>query len=876
MTKGPRPPRFAASLVRWLASAEDREYALGDLAEGFRSEAAVQGPFRARLWYWGQVLRSIGPLLTSRRWGWEGGMMTGFFKDVQSGLRQFYRAPGFSLVVVATIAIGVGGATAVFSVLRGVVFTPLAFEDSERVVTLWGSRPDQARVPLTVGDYNELHAVDAFSDVSGEWGNTALILGEGNAEQVRVGWVTARYFDQLRIRPQLGTLFGANDENALLLSHDLWERRYGRDPDVIGRIIDLGGNPMEVVGVLPQNKDPNLTSYSGGLGTHQVWRLMPAGWTQGDDRTVGWIRASARLKEAVTIAQAQAELDALMDRVNATVTDRDGGKDLRINPVPVRQDLVGGLARTLWILLGAVSGVLLIAATNVANLMLARAQQRGGEVAIRYALGGGRTRLVRQSLTESLTLALAGGLAGIAVAWAGMRALVAWAPPTMPRVEEVGLDPAVLGFAVAATGVAALFFGVVPALRATRTGLASALSDRTGTASRREQTLSGILVVAEVALSLGLLMGTGLLLRSLDSLNRVDLGFEKEGVLTFALEVPVLGDTPEEGAALINDYLSRVEATPGVRSAGLSNRIPLGGGLFTGSYRSNEMIAAESEGYQASYRFITPGYLEAMGARLMEGQVLTAADPEDVAVIDEQVAELLWPGQNALGKQVELDVMGGDTVLAEVIGVVAPMKHAGVADPAPETIFLSMMPRANQQNFRYMAVRVQGEPLQYVEPIRSSLKLVHGDAVMARIRPMSEMFDRSVASTRFVSLLLTVFGGVALMLATVGLHGLMALGVRRRAREFGIRVALGAEHQRILRGVLGSGARLVLLGAAVGIAISLIVGRFLGSLLYGIEPSDLTTMAVATSVLVAVGLLGAYLPARRVLSVDPVKALRED
>ncbi len=313
-----------------------------------------------------------------------------------------------------------------------------------------------------------------------------------------------------------------------------------------------------------------------------------------------------------------------------------------------------------------------------------------------------------------------------------------------------------------------------------------------------------------------------------------------------------------------------------MRSAGLSNRIPLGGGLFTGSYRSNEMIAAESEGYQASYRFITPGYLEAMGARLMEGRVLTAADPEDVAVIDEQVAELLWPGQNALGKQVELDVMGGDTVLAEVIGVVAPMKHAGVADPAPETIFLSMMPRANQQNFRYMAVRVQGEPLQYVEPIRSSLKLVHGDAVMARIRPMSEMFDRSVASTRFVSLLLTVFGGVALMLATVGLHGLMALGVRRRAREFGIRVALGAEHQRILRGVLGSGARLVLLGAAVGIAISLIVGRFLGSLLYGIEPSDLTTMAVATSVLVAVGLLGAYLPARRVLSVDPVKALRED
>jgi predicted permease len=582
------------------------------------------------------------------------------------------------------------------------------------------------------------------------------------------------------------------------------------------------------------------------------------------------------LKETVTAGQAQAEVDALMDRVNATVTNRDGGRDLRINVVSVREDLVGGLARTLWILLAAVSGVLLIAATNVANLLLARAQQRRGEVAIRSALGGGRTRLFRQFLTESLALAAAGGLAGIAVAWAGMRALVAWAPPTMPRVEEVQLDPVVLGFAVGSTVVAALLFGVAPAFRATRTGVSAALGERRGTASRGEHTLSGILVVGEVALSLGLLMGTGLLLRSLDSLNRVDLGFEKEGILTFALETPDIGETNEQGRALIDDYLGRVEATPGVVSAGLTNRVPLGGGLFTGSYRSGDMIAAEDEGLEASYRFITPGYLESMGARFRAGRPLTGADPGDVALIDTQVAELLWPGQNALGKQIELDVLGGDTILAEVIGVVSPMKHAGVGKPAPATIFLSMLTRANQQNFRYMAVRVQGDPLRYVEPIRSSLKLVDGDAVMARIRPMSQLFDRSVASTRFVSLLLTVFGGVALMLATVGLHGLMALGVRQRSREFAIRVALGAEHKRILREVLGSGAKLVLLGAGVGVVLSLVFGRFLASLLYDIAPSDLSTMAVATSVLVAVGLLGAYMPARRVLSVDPVETLKED
>jgi predicted permease len=819
---------------------------------------------------------SIVPLMTIEGWKPEGRIMSGWIRDIRGAFRQFRLSPSFAAVVVLTVAVGVGSATSVYSVLHGVVRKPLAFADSERVVTLWGQSAEYPRTPLTVGDHNALaNEVEAFELVSAEWGNTALLLGEGEAEQVRVGWVTPTYFEVLETVPHLGRVLRPEDVNAVMIDHELWVRRYGSDPDIVGRVIDLGGAPMEVVGVLRAGDDPNLTTFAGGRASNQVWRLQPADWTEGNDRSIGWLRSSARLRDGVTVAQAQAEVDGLMTRINQTVTDRDGGTDLRVHVTPVRADLVGDVSGVLWMLLGAVCGVLLIAAVNVANLMLGRGQGRAGEVAVRAALGGSRYRIFRQFMVESAVLAAVGGALGTGLSWVGTRALVAAAPPSLPRIDEVAIDGSVLVFALVSTIVAAVLFGIVPAMRGSRTDLAGAMNRRTATGSRREQRLSRGLVVVEVALSLCLLAGTGLLLRSLQQLNGTDLGFEKESLLTFALEAPELGETAEEAAALLDRYIASVEDQSGVVAVGVTNRVPLAGGLFTGGYRSAEMVSSDAEQHEASFRFVTPDYFAAMGANL-RGRSFTAADSETSVLVDEQVAERLWPGEDAVGKRLEHRSIGADPVMATVIGVVSPMKHGAVSEAAPPIVFLPMLAAANQQNFRYMVIRVQGDALASIDRIRAALRTVDPNAVMARVRPMEALYDDAVASTRFAGQLLAAFGIVAALLAAIGLHGVMALFVRRRTREFGIRVALGAGYDSILRSTFASGMGMVALGSAIGVLLALALSRFLGSLLYGIAPTDTLSLALATAVMAAVGLLGAWLPARRARRIDPVNALRTE
>lgn len=873
---GRRPPSAATRLLRAVLPASECDFVLGDLEEEFAERLARSGWWRAAAWYWMEALRSVWPLLT---YSGERGpvMMMGLEQDLRGAVRIFRRSPGFAAVVVFTLAMGVGGATAVYSVIRGVVLSPLAFEHSERVVMLWGRSAEYPRTPLTVGDHNVLaSSVESFETIAAEWGNTALLLGDAEAEQVSVGWVTPAYFSVLGIRPALGRLLERRELDAVLISHDLWVRRYGSDGSVIGRTVDLSGESFEVAGVLGADQDPNLTTFGGRLGDHEVWRLQPPEWTEGDDRSVGWLRSTARLRDGVTLAQARAEVDALMTRVNETVTARDGGTDLRIDVVPARTDLVGGVSRTLWILLGAVCGVLLIATSNVAHLMLGRGELGAGDTAVRAALGGSRARLVRQLLVESAVLATAGGVLGLGVAWWGVNGLLALAPPTLPRLDLVHLDGGVFIFALGATAVTAVLFGVVPAIRMTRTDLARALGDRRSTADRGQQRMSRALVVAQVALSLALVTSTGLLLRSLSGLNRVDLGFETEGIVTFALAVPDWGDTPEAAGAKMTGYIGRLEAIPGVVAAGFTNRVPLAGGLFTGTYRSEEMVASDDEKIDASFRYVTPGYLTAMGARVASGRSLRPEDGLSVVLLDQTAADRAWPGEDPIGRRVQTSAIGEEDSWAEVVGVLAPMKHAGVAEAAKETVFMPMLARAHQQNFHYVAVRVSGNPLAYVEPLRASVRAVDANSVLARTRTMADLFDQDVAQTRFASMILLVFGGIALLLATVGLHGVMAFSVRRRAREMGIRMALGAKRSEILKGALRSGARLVVLGVGFGTVLSLGIGRILGSMLFDVHPGDALTLVASAAVIMTVGLVGAYLPARLVLGVDPATTLRDD
>lgn len=875
--KSPDPPRLAARILAWVTAPEEREIVLGDLAEEFRSVRVPRsGIHAARRWYWSQVLRSVWPLFTFS-WAREGWGMTGFGKDVIGAIRVFRRAPAFALVVVLTVGIGVGGATAVFSVVRGVVLSPLSFPDSERVVAAWGLSDVYPQTPLTTGDFNEIaDGIDAFEHFSGSWGNNSPLLDEREPEQVRVGWVSPNYFAMLQVHPLHGRTLGKDDLSAILISHALWQRRYGGDASVVGRQVQLGPQSMEIAGVLPSGIDPNLTTIGGERTEYQVWRLMAPGFLEGDDRSVGWIRSAARLRDGVTLQQAQAEVDAFMVRMNTRVLERDGGQDLRLSLSPVRADLLGALSRTLWIMLGAVSGVLLIAASNVAHLMLGRTEERADEVAVRAALGGGRTRLARQFVVESGVLALVGGLLGLGVARLGIVLLLRIAPPGIPRLETVHLDSTVMLFGLLATGVAALVFGVVPALRASRADLAQVLGERRSTAGRRQQRLSSVLVVAEVALSLGLLAGTGLMLRSLGGLERVDLGFETEGVLTFSMATSNPGTTFEEARTKLLAQIDRIEAIPGVASAGLTNRVPLGGGLFTGDYRSDDAVANDGEKRTASIRFITPGYLESMGARVEGGRDFLPEDGLELVLVDQLVAERNWPGEDPVGRRVELSAIGEDPAFAEVIGVVAPMKHGGISREASETLFLPMLARANQQNFRYMAVRVSGDPVAYLEPIRAAVRELDATMVVAGVRSMSALYDDAISPTRFVMMILAIFGGVALVLAAVGLYGVISATVLRRSREFGIRVALGAARAAILRSVVVSAGRLVLLGIGIGTILSLWLGDLLRTTLYEIGPGDPVALGGAALVMGLVGLFGAYLPARAIMSVDPASALREE
>jgi predicted permease len=568
--------------------------------------------------------------------------MVGMIQDLRSGLRVFRRAPGFAMVVVLTLGVGVGAAAAVFSVVRGVLLTPLAFEEPDRLVMLWGRTPDYPKAPLTVGDYHVLaRDVDALAQVSAGWGNNTLILGESAAEQVGLGWVTPGYFDMLRVRPMLGRTLGPADEAAIVVSHDLWVRRWGADPSVVGRTVRLTDGPFEIAGVLPPDRNPNPTGSDGTLTGYEIWRLQPRDWTEGDDRSVGWLRTTARLRDGVTLEAAQAQVDATMDVVNASITSRDGGTDLRVDLVPVKDDLVGGASRTLWMLMFAVCGVLLIAASNVAHLMLARAEGREAEVAVRTALGGSRGRLVRQMLVEGALLAGVGGFLGFVLSRVGVTALLALAPPTLPRVDEITVGPGVLGFALGATALACLLFAVVPAARASRSDVSRLLGERNRTGGPGRQRMSRALIVVEVALSLALLTSTGLLLRSLSGLARVDLGFETEGIVTFAVETPGWGSTAEEAAATMTAYEQRLRSVPGVRAVGFTNRVPLGGGLFTGTLRSSEMIAAEAESVETSVRYVSPEYLETVGGRLLAGRAFRSDDDMDVVLLDETAAARL-------------------------------------------------------------------------------------------------------------------------------------------------------------------------------------------------------------------------------------------
>ncbi|HMB52836.1 MAG TPA: ABC transporter permease [Thermoanaerobaculia bacterium] len=822
--------------------------------------------------------------------------MHALLHDLRYAWRKLAKNPGFTAVAVFTLALGIGANTAIFSVVDGVLLSPLPYDDPEQLVFVWDRmiQTENLKAPMSAPDFADLdREVGAFAGLAASNNVNESVLTEAGAPlQVSVAGVTWDFFDVLGVEPFVGQGFTEADaapmppgvfqdpeaeipSTAVVLSNGLWQRRFAADPTVIGRTLRLNGQPHTVVGVMGADFRLLVPPDAG----------MPAGvdaWTPfrfdlaGGARDNQWLRVIGRLAPGVSLAEAQQQVDAFSDRLRTESAFHDNMgivKDVK----PLHGDAVAHVRPVLWSLLGAVGFVLLIACANVANLLLARSTLRGREMAVRTALGAGRGRIFRQVLAEGALLALLGGAAGVGLAHAGLRLLVALEPADLPRLEGVGLDAGVLAFTLAATLAAALLASLAPALDLAAVRPRAALQERGGSGGGRLR-LRSVLVVAEVALSLVLLAGAGLMLRSFVSLSHVDPGYRAEGVVTYKLNLPFLSyRDADQRLDLFARLDERVGELPGVESAGAVFPLPLAGRLWTGPWGLPGEAQEEWSKNEANFRATRPGFFEAMGAHLLAGRTLERADVEDrreVVVIDDRLAAKAFRDQPAVGSRIALDLFG-EAHEMEVVGVVAHMRHDSLAVEGRETIYLPhhYFPWSHM----YMTVRTAGVPPESVLPgIRREVAALDPGLPVYGERPMVDYVEEALAPTRFVFLLLALFAGVAVLLAAVGLFGVISFAVRQRTREIGIRLALGAPAASILRLVMGRGLLLIGLGVAFGIAAALALTRVLASQLHGVSWSDPATYAAIALLLVAVALAASWLPARRAMEVDPMESLRSE
>ncbi len=820
--------------------------------------------------------------------------MPTLWHDLRYAWRQLLRSPGFTAVAVLTLALGIGANTAIFSVVRVILLEPLPYADPERLVLVWNrlEKTNFLKAPVSSPDFLDYRRETRLFEGLAATDNVSedALSGDFAPEQIRMASVTANFFSLLGAEPLLGRLFEPQDEtpiptlfqnpnatlpsSALVLSHELWTRRYGGDPGVLGRSLKVDGRPMTIVGVLQPGFELLMPPDAGMPTDIDAWTPLRFDLASGS-RDNQWMRVIGRLAPGVTVAQAQAEMDALAARQREQFQYHEN-VGLGITVVPMHRDLVGQVRPILLALLGAVGFVLLIACSNVANLLLARATARGREMAVRTALGASGGRLFRQMLTESVLLAGLGATAGLALAWAGIRLLVFLKPSNLPRLPEIGIDGTVLGFTLVIATLAALIFGIAPAIGALSAVPAESLRDRggDGLGSLRAR---NALVVAEVALSLVLLIGAGLMLRSFAGLARVHPGFDPRGVLTYSLSLPAPSyQTQEVRTRFISRMEDQVAGLPGVRAVGAVFPVPLGGRFWTGPYGGPGDPEESWTKNEANFRVATPGYFAAMGTRILAGRALTSDDNEAkrlVAVVDRTLAAKLFGGRNAVGEQLGVDIFGNKQRL-EIVGVVEPIRHDDLTRVGRETIYFPhhLFPWPSMT----VAVRSSGDPNLLLAPIRQAVKGMDSQLPVYNERTLTEAFSLALANTRFTLVLIAVFAGVALLLATVGLYGVIAYAVRQRTREIGIRMALGARQGTILRMVVGRGLRLILAGVAVGVVAAYPLSRTIESLLFGVTPGDPATYAGIAILLVVVALAACYLPAHRATRINPMESIRAE
>ena len=809
----------------------------------------------------------------SRAW-WGFGMLEELWRDLHYGARMLAKQPAFTLVVVITLALGIGANAAIFSVVNCVLLRPLPYSEPQQLVRIFET-VDRAQMandrmevaPATFLDWRE--QTRSFSGLAAYGLTWSVINGDGEAERLDGALVTANFFATMGLQPARGRAFTAEDEEAaerrVIISHDLWRRRFGGAEDIIGRAIQLDGFSFIVIGVGPPGfQYPRRT---------QVYELYRFGASHRQMREARFMKVVARLKPGVTVAQAQTEMTGVARRLAEQYpqTNRNWGA----NVVPLHEVEVGRARPELLALLGAVGLALLVACANVASLLLARAIAREAEIGVRSALGASAWRIARQLLTESLLLAGLGAVVGLLLGALALKALLALAPESLPRLSEVRLDANAIGFTLLLSLLTGALFGLAPAWQAARQDLRATPGACMRPGQRR---LFSALVVTEIALTLVALLGAGLLVNSFLRLRRVEPGLDVERLLTVQFEPPSAryngADWRAQRLNYWNQLSSRVAALPGVTAVGAVDSLPFSGDARVWRFRRDGDDANAAAGPAATFQVATPDYFRAVGMKLRRGRFFTSGDTEKappVAIVNETMARRFWPDGEAVGQRI---VIRNEPFAREIVGVVSDVKHFGLdreAQPemyAPfEQYVIDVMP---------MVIRVKGDPASFAGAVREQARAVDPAVAIASVATMKELLSDSLAQRRFTMLLLGAFAAVATLLASAGVYGMMAYSVTIRAREIGVRLALGAQRGDVLRMALKQGMKLASAGVAVGLLASAPLMRLIKALLFGVDATDPLTFALAALSLIIVALLACWIPARRAANVDPMVVLRSE
>ncbi|HYV06905.1 MAG TPA: ABC transporter permease [Blastocatellia bacterium] len=831
--------------------------------------------------------------------------METLIQDLRYGIRMMFKNRSFTLVAIVTLALGIGANTAIFSVVDAVLLRSVPYPDAGRLVMLWSTMQSQglAQSGSALPDYREWRDQNhVFEGLGGFYYGDFNLSGERQEpERVQGAFVTPNFFSVLGVAPAIGRGFLPEEDQfgrhrVVLLSYGLWERRYAANPEIVGQTIDLGGEPCNVAGVMPQGM-----AFLDNTPPVELWR--PISFPSGDNmdsRNNHFVYLIGRLKPGVEIKEAQADASSIAANIEAAHPENDG---VGAEVVLLSEQLTGDTRTGLLVLLGAVGFVLLVACVNVANLLLARAASREKELAVRTSLGASRGRLVRQLMLESVPLGLLGGGAGLLLAMWGVDAIVTLLPATIPRFNRIGIDSHVLVFTFGVSLLTITIFGLLPAFQATKSDVREALGDggRSVTAGRRRSRLRGVLVASEMALALVLLIGAGLMAQSFLKLRNVDAGFSPKNVLTMGIPLPeskypvpaTITSPPPVAINFYDQLLARVAALPGVESAGVSTVLPLGAGRGWGKFFSVEGRPAPASLDQVPlvrFGLTSHGYLRAMGIAVRRGRAFTehdTADSQQVAIVNETLARRFFADEDPIGKTIWMgppeNLLPPDSlapinrfVRRTIVGVVADVKGPSLEKSSNPEVLAPYLQSKGEGWFNslMLAVRTTTPAQNVIGAVREEVLALDSRQPITNVATMEERLSRSLSQPRFSTLLLGLFAFVALLLAAVGIFGVMSYVVTQRTHEIGIRMALGAQRFDVLKLVVGHGMRLTLIGLAIGLTASFLLTRVMSSLLFGVSATDPLTFVAISLLLAGVALAACYLPARRATKVDPMVALR--